>query len=106
MITKGKILPTAMISILFLMVFTVGGLFAADTTITGEVDDQYQIYSTDGDIYVIADTETGTQLATEHINEMVEVVGQVDYSEEDDMKVITVKKYKIIPQDDMIEDEE
>jgi len=88
-----------MVSVWFVLVFSTGVLFAADTTITGEVDDQFQILTADGDVYVIADTGAGTEVATEHINETVEIVGTVGYSEENDMEVITVKQYRVVSPD-------
>ncbi len=67
--------------------------WAADVTITGEVNDSYQIVS-DGEIYEIADTPKGNELAENHVNARVKVTGPVE--EQDDMKVITVKTYQIL----------
>ncbi len=99
MTKQGIVVQSAIISVLFVLALSAGVLFAADTTIIGEVDDQFQIFTADGDIYVIADTGAGTEVATEHINETVEIVGTISYSEEDDMMVITVKQYRVVPPD-------
>lgn len=99
MTKQGTVVSTIKVSVLFVLVFLSGVLSAADTTIIGEVDDQFQIFTTDGEVYVIADTNAGTEVATEHINETVEIVGTVGYSEEDDANIITVKDYKVVTPD-------
>ena len=67
---------------------------AADNSIVGEVNDNYQIVSADGQIYEIADTPEGNDLAENHIGEKVKVTGALE--ERDDMKIITVTSYQVI----------
>lgn len=66
----------------------------ADTvTVTGEVNDNYQIVA-GGQIYEIADTPEGNDLAENHISAKVKVVGTVQESE--DIKIITVVSYQVL----------
>ncbi len=95
MLKAFRVLCAAVVSVV--AVAAVGSvLWAADAVVTGEVDDQFQIVSTEGDFYVVADSEKGQELVTQHIGEMVEVVGTITYSDEDDMKIIDVKSFKVI----------
>ena len=76
-----------------LLVFSAGWALAAEVTITGEVNDNYQIVA-DGQIYEIADTEKGNDLAENYISAKVQVQGTID--EENDMKIITVTSFKVL----------
>ena len=66
---------------------------AGTVSLTGEVNDNYQLV-TDGQVYEIADTPEGNDLAENHISEKVKVVGTVQESE--DLKIITVASYQVI----------
>jgi hypothetical protein len=70
-------------------------VFAADITIVGEVNDTQQIVA-DGKIYDVAETATGDDLVMNYIAEKVEVTGTVE--EKDEMKIITVKSFKVVPE--------
>jgi len=59
----------------------------------GEVNDTQQLV-TDDQVYEIDDNEMGDRLVYDHIGERVEVSGTVQ--EIDDMKIITVKSFKIV----------
>ena len=75
-------------------VFLSSPVIAEPTTVTivGEVNDQYQIVAKDGTIYEIADTELGDEVL-KFIGEVVEVTG--DVKEEDGVKVLDVKSFKV-----------
>lgn len=77
---------------LFMLVFA-GSALAAEKIVVGQVNDNYQIV-TNGQIYEIADTATGGDLAENHVNAKVQVKGTVE--ERDDMKIITVISYKVL----------
>ena len=81
--------------IVFILFFGIGTLCAqaAETTFVGEVNDTYQLV-TDTQIYEIDENEVGDELVYEHIGERVAVTGTVQ--EQDDLKIITVKSFKII----------
>ena len=83
-------------SILLLMIFlffSAGLALAEETTVVGEVIDNYEIVA-DGQIYAIADTEKGRELVDHYISARVRVTGTVE--EVDDMKILTVISYEIL----------
>ena len=82
-------------AIMVIAVFAaLAGTAIADTvTITGEVNDNYQIVA-NGQIYEIADTPEGNELAENHISAKVKVVGMVQETE--DIKIITVVSYEVL----------
>jgi len=78
--------------VLLILAFAVPAL-AAEKIVTGQVNDNYQIVA-NGQIYEIANTATGGDLAENHVNAKVQVKGTVE--ERDDMKIITVISYKVL----------
>ena len=77
--------------IVFIDVFN--PVFAGEVTITGTINDSYQIVSENGTVYEVADTDMGNDLLN-HVGKTVEVFGEV--SEEEGVKIINVKSYKIL----------
>ena len=69
--------------------------FAGDITIVGEVNDTHQIVA-DGQIYEVANTPKGDDLVFNYIAVKVKVTGTVE--EKEDMKIITVKSFKAVPE--------
>ena len=91
--SKIKILRLFCFSVTFwLFLYPV---FATDMTIVGQVNYAYQIMA-DGQIYEVANTSLGDDLVINHFAEKVEVTGTVEEKEE--MKIITVESYKIVPE--------
>ncbi len=74
--------------------FFIYHVFAAEITIVGEVNYSYQLMA-DGQIYEVANTAMGDDLVMNHIAEKVEVTGTVE--EKGEMKIITVKSFKAVP---------
>lgn len=70
-------------------------VFAGEITIVGEVNDTFQIVA-NNTIYEVAETPMGDDLVKNYIAEKVQVTGTVE--EKDDMKIITVKSFKIVPE--------
>jgi len=68
-------------------------VFAEDITITGTINDSYQIVTANGTVYEVADTDMGNDLLN-HVGKTVEVIGEV--IEEDEVKIIDVKSYNIL----------
>jgi len=68
-------------------------VFAGETTITGMINDTYQIVADNGTVYEVADTDMGNDLLN-NVGKTVEVMGEV--VEEEGVKVINVKSYKIL----------
>lgn len=83
---------SAVLVIAMLAVFTLPAL-AAEKTIVGEVNDNYQIVTAD-QIYEIADTPEGNDLAENHISAKAKVVGTVE--DRDDMKIVTVTSFQVL----------
>ena len=92
MVRSVKIKLTAFL--LFLLVLSmVSIVHAGNVTVTGVVNDNYQIV-TDGQIYEIADTPEGNELSENHISAKVKVTGMLQ--ENEDLKIITVVSYQVL----------
>ena len=70
-------------------------VFASEITIVGEVNDTYQIVA-DGQIYEVATTPKGDDLVKNYMAVKVMVKGTVE--EKEDLKIITVKSFKAVPE--------
>lgn len=68
---------------------------ATEITIVGEVNDTYQVVA-DGQIYEVANTALGDDLVMNYKALKVKVTGTVE--EKEDMKIITVKSFKVVPE--------
>jgi hypothetical protein len=69
-------------------------LAAESVTITGEVNDSYQIIDGNGQVYEVADTTEGNELVENHIGEKATVTGTLE--QDQDVKIITVTKFQIV----------
>lgn len=88
-----KYLLTGLCGILSIA-FIFGIAFSADTkTITGTVNDDYQIVTDDGTAYTVEASETGDEVV-ELVGQKVKVTGTVEESEGENM--ITVTSYVVI----------
>jgi hypothetical protein len=68
--------------------------FAAEITVTGNINDMYQIVMDNGDVYEVADSDLGNEML-ENVGQTVTVTGTL--AEEDEgVKTIRVIEYKII----------
>jgi len=70
------------------------GLAADSVNIEGEVGDNYQIVANDGQVYEIADTTQGNDLAEHYLGEKVKVTGTVE--KDGDVQVITVMSFEAV----------
>ena len=68
-------------------------VFADQVTITGTINDTYQIVAEDGMTYEVEDTDMGNEMLN-HVGKTVEATGEV--VEEDGVKTIKVESYKIL----------
>ena len=95
MVAQNKIIFFGLlcISVMFLVFSYIA--FAGDITIVGEVNDTQQIVA-DGQIYEVANTPTGDDLVINYIAVKVKVTGTVE--EKEDMKIITVKAFRAVPE--------
>lgn len=78
---------------LSLALMCINPVFADKITVTGTINDTYQIVADDGTVYEVADTDMGDDLLN-HVGKTVEVVGEIFVDE--GVKVINVKSYKIL----------
>jgi hypothetical protein len=95
MAARNKILTPGVLCFTAAFLFYSYVVFAAEITIVGEVNDTFQIVA-NNTIYEVAETPMGDDLVKNYIAEKVQVTGTVE--EIDDMKIITVKSFKIVPE--------
>ena len=69
--------------------------WAAEVTIIGEVNDTQQIVA-DKQIYEVGENTLGNDLVKNYISERVKVAGFI--TEKDDMKIITVTSFEVVPE--------
>jgi hypothetical protein len=68
-------------------------VFADEITITGIINDTYQIVTEGGMVYEVEDTDMGNEMLN-HVGKTVEATG--NFVEEDGVKSIKVESYKIL----------
>lgn len=90
---KRVIQMTVMISVAIIALASAA--LGAEITLVGEVNDNYQLYA-NGQLYEVAETPEGNDLVLNYISMKVEVVGTVE--EQKDMKIITVRNFKVVPE--------
>ena len=89
---KNRLLVIAFLGVMALIFCSIA-LAASDlVTIVGEVNDARQI-ATEGEIFEVDDTPEGNDLVTNYISRSVEVTGRLRL--EGDMRVITVKEFRV-----------
>jgi hypothetical protein len=89
---KTRIIGTVLAILLFFC--TAMPALAGNVTLIGEVDDNYQLVA-NGQIYEIADTPKGNELAENFISAKVKVTGSVE--ESNDMNTLTVASFEVMP---------
>jgi len=90
---KFRWIAAGMICVFSVMLVCSNPVFAGEITITGMINDTYQIVADNGTVYEVADTDMGNDLLN-HVGKTVKVIGEV--IEEDGVKVINVKSYDIL----------
>ncbi|MGD9237924.1 MAG: hypothetical protein PVF09_14675 [Desulfobacterales bacterium] len=95
MAAQNKIITFGVLCFTAAFLFYSNVVFAAEITIVGEVNDTFQIVA-DNTIYEVAETPMGDDLVKNYIAERVQVTGTVE--EVDDMKIITVRSFKVVPE--------
>ena len=91
-----KIDTATWIALFSLIAFVIGAspVLASDViTITGEINDTYQIVS-DGEIYEVDDTPQGDDLVKNYISRKVKVTGKLRI--EGDMRIIAVTAFEVV----------
>ena len=70
-------------------------VFAAEITISGKINEMYQIVTEKGELYEVADNDLTSEVL-ENIGQTVKVTGTV-IEDDSDVKTILVNDYEIIP---------
>jgi hypothetical protein len=90
---KFRWITAGIICILSFALMCSNPVLADEITVTGTINDAYQIVADDSTVYEVADTDMGDDLLN-HVGKTVEVTGVV--IEEEGVKVINVKSYKLL----------
>jgi len=91
----SKIYCIGLVLAILVSLFLAAPDLAGEMTLIGEVNDNYQLVS-DGQIYEIADTPKGNEMAENFISAKVKVTGSVE--EKNEMKTITVVNFEVLPE--------
>jgi hypothetical protein len=92
---KGNIKVIMMLVTMAVLLAAPLAAVASETmTVTGEVNDNFQIVDGDGQIYEVADTDMGNTLTEEHIGDKAKVTGTV--AREGDLNIITVIDFEVL----------
>ncbi|MGB2928661.1 MAG: hypothetical protein WBB70_07095 [Desulfobacterales bacterium] len=86
----AKLLPMVLAVTLVLSVQA----FAAEITVTGKINDMYQIVTDKGDVYELADTDLASEML-ENVGQTVKVTGTL-VEEDEGVKTIRVSDYEIV----------
>ena len=78
---------------IFLLLWPLVPALAGEVSLVGEVNDNYQLVAS-GQIYEIADTPKGNEMAENFIGSKVKVSGTVE--EKNEMKTITVLNFEVL----------
>ena len=93
--TKATKIKLCFMAILVIISSLLPLCWAAEVTIIGEVNDTRQIVA-DKQIYEVDENALGDELVYDYISERVKVTGFI--SEKDDMKIITVTRFEVVPE--------
>jgi hypothetical protein len=81
------------LSVFVLMLAVPALAVESEMTVIGEVNDNYQLVTDQGDVYEVADTDMGNDLLN-NIGKKVEVTGTI--TEEQGVKMIRVASYVVL----------
>ena len=91
---KKTFFAVSVMAFLIVSMFLATNVLAEEITIKGEVNDNYQIVTEDGQIYEVADTDKGNEVVLQHISKIVKISGTIEESDEGE-KIITVTSYEV-----------
>ena len=91
------------LALAFITFLSFPAAWAQQRTITGTVNDYYQIETDDGTVYDMVENEKGDEVA-EQVGMRVKVTGMVE--EDEDMKLITITSYAIVGEPNTDEEED
>ena len=95
---KRSIFTVSVIAFLMVSMFLSTNVLGEEITIKGEVNDNYQIVTENGQIYEVADTDKGNEVVLQHIGKIVKISGTIEEGDEGE-KIITVISYEVEVED-------
>jgi hypothetical protein len=100
---NGKKLIIGFLALTLITFLSFPAAWAQQRTITGTVNDYYQIETDDGTVYDVVENEKGDEVA-EQVGMRVKVTGTVE--EDEDMKLIDITSYTIMGEQNSEEEED
>jgi hypothetical protein len=100
---NGRRFIIGILALAFITFLSLPALSADTRTITGTVNDYYQIETDDGTVYDVVENEKGDEVA-EQVGMRVKVTGTVE--EDEDMKLINITSYTILGEKNSDEEED
>ena len=100
---NGQRLIIGILALAFITFLALPAISADTRTITGTVNEYYQIETDDGTVYDVVENEKGDEVA-EQVGMRVKVTGTVE--EDEDMKLINITSYTILGENNSDEEEE
>ncbi len=91
---KRLIFAVSVIAFLIIPTFFPTNVLSEEITIKGEVNDNYQIVTEDGQLYEVADTDKGNEVVLQYVGKTVKVIGTIKESDGGE-KIITVTSYEV-----------
>lgn len=91
---KKSIFAVSVIAFLMLSMFFSTNVLGEEITIKGEVNNEYQIVTKDGQIYEVAGNDKGDEVVLNNIGKIVTITGTIEESDEGE-KLITVISYEV-----------
>ena len=98
-----RTLIIGILALAFITFLSLPAISAETRTITGTVNDYYQIETDDGTVYDVVENEKGDEVA-EQVGMRVKVTGTVE--EDEDMKLINITSYTVIGEKNSDEEED
>ena len=98
-----RTLIIGILALAFITFLSLPAISAETRTITGTVNDYYQIETDDGTVYDVVENEKGDEVA-EQVGMRVKVTGTVE--EDEDMKLIDITSYTIMGEQNTQQDDE
>lgn len=91
---KRSIFAVSVIAFLMVSMFLSTNVLGEEITIKGEVNDEYQIVTEDGQIYEVAGNDKGDEVVLNNIGKIVKISGTIEESDEGN-KIVTVISHEV-----------
>jgi len=91
---KKTFFAVSVMAFLIVSMFLSTNVLAEEITIKGEVNDNYQIVTEDGQIYEVAGNDKGDEMVLNNVGKIVTITGTIEESDEGN-KIVTVISYEV-----------